>query len=101
MDREKMRVMFAAIMPKVKITFMMLMVVIMVIWMINDYVDDYDTLVRGQLESSTWTSCSGSLIRTETDPLTSRFVTASIITIFIVNDPVHDHLGVHDCNGYE
>ena len=86
MDREKMRVMFAAIMPKVVITLMMLMatVVIMVIMMINDYSEDYDDLARGQLGSSTWTSCSESLIRTETDPSTSRFITATTTIIIII-----------------
>ena len=34
---------------------------------------NYDDDSRGWLGSNTWTSCSGSLIRMETDPLTSRF----------------------------
>lgn len=52
--------------------------------MIIDDDDNDDDLARGQLGSSTWTSCSESLIRTETDPLTSRFTTIDIMVIILI-----------------
>ena len=64
------------------------MVVIVMMLVSTLIIGDYDEFVRGQLGSSTWTSCSGFLTRTETDPLTSRFITnITTIRIFILIVP--------------